>query len=170
MNNITFTYLKQPLHRYTFEAPKIKQWVENNCEGLTLNLFAGETKLNINEIRNDLNLDTNPNLNMDALECCKYLVEKKYKFDTILLDPPYSYRKSMEKYNGRISSPFNQIKDQLSYLTHKHSRIITFGYHSTCMGKKRGFNLIQILLICHGGAQHDTIAIVEEKVKEGFLY
>ena len=44
-----FTHLKTPLHKYTFKAPKIKQWVESQADGYTLNLFAGETNLDIQE-------------------------------------------------------------------------------------------------------------------------
>ena len=49
-----FDYIKCPLHRYTFSVKPIREWTERNCEGKTLNLFAGRTKLNIDEVRNDL--------------------------------------------------------------------------------------------------------------------
>lgn len=45
-----FDYIKCPLHRYTFQVRNIREWTENNCEGRTLNLFAGRTKLNIDEV------------------------------------------------------------------------------------------------------------------------
>ena len=40
-----FDYIKCPLHRYTFQVRNIREWTENNCEGRTLNLFAGRTNL-----------------------------------------------------------------------------------------------------------------------------
>ncbi len=48
-------YIKTPLHRYTFNAPKIKLWVQEYCDNkFVLNLFAGWNKLeNCIEIRND---------------------------------------------------------------------------------------------------------------------
>lgn len=49
-----FTYLVQPPKRYTFEQPKLKEWVEQNCSGKVLNLFAGIVKLNVNEVRVDI--------------------------------------------------------------------------------------------------------------------
>jgi len=49
-----FTYLLQPPKRYTFEQPKLKQWVEKWCVGKVLNLFAGKVKLNVDEYRVDL--------------------------------------------------------------------------------------------------------------------
>ena len=88
---------------------------------------------------------------------------KDNSVDLINCDPPYSYRKGMEKYKGHYTSRFNLIKEEIPRILNKGGIIITFGYHSTFMGKKRGFKLREICLICHGGAQHDTIAIIEER-------
>ena len=155
--DIKFTYIKGPLNKYTFTNKEIKRWVEHYCEGKVLNLFAGKTLLNCDEIRNDINEEMPAHVHMDALECC-WLWEKT-KFNTVLLDPPYSLRKSMEKYDGRISSPFNKIKNAIPKILAPNGIVITFGYHSVSMGKKRGFVQEHILLISHGGAIHDTIVI-----------
>ena len=153
--------MKTPLYKYTFKNRKIRQWVELNCSGRTLNLFAGETKLNIkNEIRNDIREDSNAEYHKDALQFCKNW--KGSKFDTIILDPPYSYRKSMELYDGKISSPFNALKDEICKILNHNGSVITFGYHSVSMGLKRGFIQEKILLMYHGGAIHDTIAVKEK--------
>ena len=40
---------------------------------------------------------------------------------------------------------------------------ISFGWNSCGIGKKRGFELEEILLICHGGHHNDTIVTVERK-------
>ena len=159
---IKFDYIKCPLNRYTFKVKNIKKWVEQECEGLTLNLFAGKTKLDINEIRNDLDKDSLAEYYLDALEFCKFWNKEK-KFDTILLDPPYALRKSMEMYGGRKVSKFNKIKDCIVDMIKDNGKIITFGYHSVSMGKKRGFNIEKIALFSHGGAIHDTIATIERK-------
>lgn len=39
------TLINTNLRRYTFESPKIRQWVESKSNGKVLNLFAGTTKL-----------------------------------------------------------------------------------------------------------------------------
>lgn len=161
---ILFDYICCPLNRYTFSIKPIREWVENECEGLTLNLFAGKTKLNINEIRNDLDKDAIADYHMDALQ---FLREwNGEKFNTILLDPPYAYRKSMEMYNGIICSPFKQLKDEINRVISDNGKTITFGYHSNTMGKWRGFIIEKIALFSHGGAIHDTIASVERKTFE----
>lgn len=159
VKNIEFDYIKSPLHRYTFDVKPIRDWVENVCEGYTLNLFAGKTKLNINEVRNDLDKEALAEYNKDALE----LVTKwrGHKFDTVLLDPPYAYRKSMEMYKGIVASPFRQLKDSIPLILSNNGIVITFGYHSVSMGIKRGFNVERIALFSHGGAIHDTIGTVE---------
>ena len=152
-------YMQTPLHRYTFSNKRIRVWVEENCSGKVLNLFAGETKLNVNEIRNDLRPEAPADFHIDALA---FVTEwKEPKFDTVILDPPYSFRKSMEMYEGKITSPFNALKDKLLLIINPEAAIITFGYHSVSMGKKRGFVQEKILLMSHGGAIHDTIAVKE---------
>lgn len=156
-----FTHLKTPLHKYTFKAPKIKQWVENQCEGFVLNLFAGETILNVNEHRNDIRENMCAQTHMDALQFCR---DTDLVFDTIILDPPYAFRKSMEMYEGAITSPFNKLKNVLSSCLSHNGKVITFGYHSVSMGAKRGFTVEEICVMSHGGAIHDTIATVERRL------
>ncbi len=152
-------YIKCPLNRYTFKVKPIRQWVERTCEGKTLNLFAGITKLDIDEVRNDLDPESLADFRMDALEFIKQW--DGVKFDTILLDPPYAYRKSMEMYGGRMCSPFRQMKDEIPMILNPGGIVITFGYHSNTMGAGRGFHTERIGLFSHGGAIHDTIASVE---------
>ena len=149
------------LRRYTFESPKIKKWVEENSSGLILNLFAGRTRLNPFEVRVDVDPEMDANFHMDALDfvCDSYA----NSFDTIILDPPYSYRKSMEMYNGNYSSRFKLIADNIPRILNPDGRVISFGYHSTFMGKKRGFYLDTMCVFAHGGAQHCTIAIIEKE-------
>jgi len=160
---LQFDYIKCPLNRYTFKVKNIREWVERNCEGTTLNLFAGITKLNIDEIRNDLDtIDAIADYRMDALDFVKKWKGKK--FDTILLDPPYAYRKSMEMYKGIRCSPFRQLKDECPKILSPNGKIITFGYHSNIFGSGRGFIVEKIALFSHGGAIHDTIASVERKI------
>ena len=70
----------------------------------------------------------------------------------------------MEMYKGIKASPFRQLKDAIPGVLHNDGIVITFGYHSNCMGRSRGFTLERIALFSHGGAIHDTIASVERMV------
>lgn len=149
-------FISTNLRKYTFESPKIKEWVESRSEGKVLNLFAGRTKLNLNEVRNDIDISISADYHQDALE----FVNQCGKFDTVILDPPYAYRKAMEKYNGNYSSKFKQIADRLPTIS---DRIISFGYHSSFMGEKREYKIEELCVFGHGGAQHCTIGLVEIK-------
>jgi len=159
---IKFDYIKCPLHRYTFSISPIREWVEATCEGKTLNLFAGKTKLDIDEIRNDMDDDALADYRKDALQFVREW--DGAPFDTILLDPPYAYRKSMEMYKGIVASPFRQLKDAIPRILKPYGLVITFGYHSVVMGYNRGFDVEKVVLFSHGGAIHDTIGSVERYV------
>ena len=152
--------IRTNLRRYTFESPKIKKWVEDNSKGKCLNLFAGKTKLNLDEIRNDIDKEALADFHLDALD---FVRQCKDKFDTIILDPPYALRKAMEMYKGNYSSKFKQIADEITKLCKDDARIISFGYHSTFLGKVRGYELEQLCVFAHGGSQHCTIGIIEKK-------
>jgi len=159
MSEPIIEHIRCPLHRYTFSVKAIRQWVEQRCEGRVLNLFAGPTKLAVDELRNDLDSAMPADHHLDALQFLREWQGKR--FDTILLDPPYAIRKSMELYKGIVCSPFRQLKDVIPACLAPGGLVITFGYHSVVMGRNRGFTLERLVIFSHGGAIHDTIASVE---------
>jgi hypothetical protein len=160
-----FTYLTQPPKRYTFQQPKLKEWIEKNSYGRVLNLFAGLIKLNVDsEIRVDVSEDMDADYYMDAYEFVKMAADKGMEFDTIILDPPYNIRKSREKYNGKYIGSFTKIKNELTKILSDRGIIISLGYDSVGMSKKRAFRKKAICLVCHGGDHNDTICLVEEKI------
>lgn len=159
MREVVLTYINTPIRRYTFEAPKIREWVEDRATGKVLNLFAGRTKLNLDEFRVDLREDMVADWYGDALE---FVTTTDLKFDTIILDPPYGLRKSMTKYNGATVSNYKLITSNLPRLMNKDAHTISFGYSSVGMGKSNGYEKIEVMLMCHGGAQHDTIAVIDK--------
>jgi hypothetical protein len=156
------SYFRTTLLRYTFDSAKTLEWVVGECEGRVLNLFAGLNILPVNEVRNDINEEMPADHHMDAVDFLVWWRDKGYfKFNTIILDPPYSYRKGMRKYEGRTCSNFRTVKDLIPEVLEEGGKVITFGYHSVSMGRSRDFEPEQLLVIGHGGAQHDTLVIVE---------
>jgi len=154
------TLINTNLNKYTFKSKKIKNWVEQNCGNNVLNLFAGDTLLDVNEIRNDVDTDRVAMYHKDVYDfICEW---DDNKFDTIILDPPYSYRKSMKFYNGKYSSKFKLIADKIPEILTENGIVISFGYHSTFMGKTRNFELKELCVFAHGGAQHCTIGLIEQ--------
>lgn len=148
------------LRRYTFQSLKIKKWVEDNSFGKVLNLFAGKTKLDLNETRNDIDGDMPSEYHQDAVDFVKGW--SGHKFNTIILDPPYAYRKAMEMYNGNYTSRFRLLADLIPNILETNGKVISFGYHSTFLSKKRNATLTKLCVFAHGGAQHCTIGIIEQ--------
>ena len=153
--------IKTNLRRYTFESPKILKWVQGHCHGRVLNLFCGSTQIGRDELRVDADKGVSPDFVADSVDFVREWTGEE--FDTIIVDPPYSYRKSMEMYDGRYSSRFKQLADEIPEILSEKGKVISFGYHSTFLGKVRGFDLEQLCVFAHGGAQHCTIGIVESK-------
>ena len=157
----TTEIIRTRLRRYTFEVDKIREWVERQCSGRVLNLFAGYNLLNVDEVRNDLDPDAPADYHLDCLDFVNTWDGEP--FDTVVLDPPYAIRKSMEMYGGRKVSRFKLLADALPRILTENARIISFGYHTTFMGAGRGFGLEHLCVFAHGGSQHATIAIIEVK-------
>lgn len=157
-DKIDFIYLSQPPKKWTFEQPKLKLWLEKWSTGKVLNLFAGKTRLNLDEFRVDCNSEMDADWYGDAYE---FVTTTDKRFDTIILDPPYSARKSKEKYNGNYIGSFTKIKNKLSKILNPNGIVIILGYDSVGMSKSRGFEKIAICLICHNGDHNDTICLVE---------
>jgi hypothetical protein len=180
-----FSYFKASINCYTFKVPKIREWIENHCEGLlVLNLFGGTTRLTkCIEISNDLAHETIPKkgkkperisttYHLDALDCIKMLnneigqpLRTYGKFDVVIIDTPYSFRKSMEFYQGHKASKMPQIHDIIPNILAPNGKVITFGYWASAMGAKRGFYTDEVAIFDHSGAIHSTLACVEKRIQ-----
>lgn len=121
---------------------------------------------------NDLNPATKADYHMDALEFAEVLTTKT-QCDLLILDPPYSPRQISECYKsiGREcsmhdtqSSFWTKIRDAFHPLLAQGGIALSFGWNSNGMGKKRGYEIIEILLVAHGGAHADTICVAERKL------
>ena len=159
---MTLTFIQTPIRRYTFQSLKIKKWVESKVTGDVLNLFAGKVKLNCDETRNDIDPNMISEYHKDALD---FVVDCKNAFDVVILDPPYSYRKGMELYRGNYVSKFRRLADEMPRIVKDLGCVISFGYHTTFIGERRGFKLEELCIFGHSGAQHATIAIIERKMR-----
>lgn len=159
------TYLQQPPKKWTFEQPRLKQWIEERCEGFTLNLFAGKTKLNIPEFRVDISNEFAPDIVDDAFVfVCKAIELKQDRYDTIILDPPYNIRKAREKYKGKWIGALTKIKNKLPEILMPKGIIFSLGYDSVGMSKSRRFEKEELCVVCHGGDHNDTLILKERKL------
>ncbi len=110
---------------------------------------------------------------MDAMTFCEDLVKEKSLFNGILFDPPYSYRQVTEHYKviGKKATQedtstrfYNRVMNPATKLIEPGGYAISFGWNSNGFGKNRGFKIIEILLVAHGGHHNDTIVTVERKI------
>jgi len=94
----------------------------------------------------------------------------------VLFDPPYSPRQIAEVYksvglavgvedtqNGRL---YSETRDLLAPKIEPGGIAISCGWNSSGFGRARGFKIVEILMVCHGGAHNDTIVTVESKIQE----
>lgn len=62
------------------------------------------------------------------------------------------------------ASYWSRMKDEIARILSPEGLCISFGWNSNGIGKKRGFEILEILLVAHGGAHNDTICMVEKKI------
>ena len=55
--------------------------------------------------------------------------------------------------------------DEIKRIVKPDGRVLCFGWNSAGVGKTRGFELKEILLVPHGGSKNDTICTYEEKTQ-----
>lgn len=160
-------------NKWTFQIPPIAELVSRyvgDGKGW-IDPFAGETSPA--EFTNDLNLERKTTHHMDALD---FLRSFTGHYKGVLFDPPYSLRQVKECYEslGRDFT-FEDSHDVGRWTKHKLNiarllpvggLVLSFGWNSQGMNKQNGFEVIEGLLVCHGGAHNDTIVTVEMKVRE----
>lgn len=154
----------------TFQIKPIANLIHNYAYGKIIDPFANSNKLAT--VTNDLDTQYDTDYHMDALEFLKMFEDESV--DTVLYDPPYSVRQVSECYK-KMGKTVNMETTQASYWSKQKKQIgrivkpdgiaISCGWNSGGIGKKYGFEIIEILLVPHGGAHNDTIVVVEKKVK-----
>lgn len=131
--------------------------------------FANKSRLA--KITNDLNPEMKADYSLDAVDFLKMFEDKSVDF--VFYDPPYSLRQVSECYKNvgipvtmetTQSSWRTKHINEISRITKANGIVISFGWNSSGVGKKRGFEIIEILLVAHGGSHNDTICTVERKI------
>ena len=154
----------------TFDIKPIKKFILNytNPELIILDPFANKNK--IGTITNDLDPQFKTTYNLDALEFLKLMPNNSA--DLILYDPPYSPRQVSECYKkmGKTvnmqttqSSFWGNLKKEIQRVTKPKGIVLSFAWNSNGIGKTKGFNLVEVLIVAHGGNHNDTICVAEQK-------
>ena len=59
---------------------------------------------------------------------------------------------------------FPKFKKKISELLKKNQHCISFGWNTCGLGKKNNMEIVEILIVCHGGNRNDTLVVVEKKI------
>ena len=156
----------------TFQIKPIKEFVERNLENrsVIVDPFANECKYGT--ITNDLNPDYSTDYHMDALDFLKMIPDESV--DAVIYDPPYSLRQVSECYKNvgiAVTTETTQASwrarhlDEIMRVLKVGGVVLCFGWNSNGIGKTRGFELLEILIVPHGGSHNDTICTCEVKAR-----
>lgn len=154
----------------TFKIKPIKEFVERSIKDclVIVDPFANSCKYGI--ITNDLNPEYDTDYHMDALDFLKMF--EANSVDCVIYDPPYSLRQVSECYKGvgiAVTMETTQSSwrarhlDEIARILKTGGVCLCFGWNSNGVGKKRGFEMQEILLVAHGGSKNDTICTLELK-------
>ena len=158
-NKNTFTILpiKEVVERYVAKSDIVVDPFANNCAYGT--------------IRNDLNPEFDTQYHLDALEFLKMLPDASA--DLVLYDPPYSITQASECYKsyGKEKLEVNVAnmkywalcKDNIARILKPDGCVICCGWNTNGLGIGRGFEMLEVLIVSHGGSKNDTLVTVEKK-------
>jgi hypothetical protein len=122
---------------------------------------------------NDIDPSTSAESHKDAEDFVRGLAANGHKVALAIFDPPYSPRQISECYKGfgrevtaadtQNASLYKRVRDALDVIVEPGGIVLSFGWQSVGMGINRGYELIETMLVAHGGAHNDTICIAERK-------
>ena len=171
MNDIYFERVWSMPNGNTFTIKPIKEFVEVevNKGGVIVDPFANSCKYGT--ITNDLNPEFDTTYHMDALKFLQSIETESA--DLVLYDPPYSISQASELYKsyGREKLEVNVAnmkywalcKDNVARILKVGGRVICCGWNTNGLGKNRGFEMTNILIVAHGGSKNDTLVTLEYK-------
>ncbi len=155
----------------TFSVPPIRDFIRRWLTGASIDPFARNGRLAT--VRNDLNPTTAAEYHMDAADFCRLMEVEGRTFDSALFDPPYSPRQISEVYQSigrevtgkdtQNAALYKRVRDALDPIVKPGGVVLSFGWNSAGMGLGRNYDLMDMLVVCHGGGHNDTICIAERK-------
>jgi hypothetical protein len=122
---------------------------------------------------NDINPNTKSTYHLEAESFHHKLREMGVKADLWIFDPPYSPRQLKECYNsfgrkmqledGQTCRLRKIWRESILPVLSDDAVVLSFGWNTVGMGKKMGFSIKEILLVCHGSDHNDTICMAETR-------
>ena len=171
MANVKYNRIWEMPNSNTFSIKCIRKLIYKylNPEMKSIDPFANKCKLA--KITNDLNPEYDTDFHLDAVDFLKQFADNSIDF--IFYDPPYSSRQVSECYKNvgmEVTMETTQASwrtkniNEISRILKPNGIVMCFGWNSSGVGIKRGMELIEVLLVSHGGSHNDTICTVERKL------
>ena len=136
---------------------------------LIVDPFAGNST--VGSFTNDLNPDKSAQYHLDAIAFLDLMKTCGHIADAVLFDPPYSPRQISEVYNkvglstgqetGQNGALYKRVHSALDRLLKPGGLAISCGWNTCGFGKN--YELLEVLIVAHGGAHNDTLVTVERK-------
>lgn len=159
-NKETFSMIPASELISTYVNVENNRWVDPFARNSTIAYYT-----------NDINPHTSAKSHMDALEFLKTF--ETGSIDGVLFDPPYSLRQIKECYDGMGKSLtqeetqyfYSNVKKEICRILKEGGICISFGWNSGGVSSKEyKMEILEILLMAHGGVHNDTIATVQRKL------
>jgi hypothetical protein len=158
----------------TFSIQPVREFVMRYITPDSCDPFARNSEIAADTI--DLNPETKAKHHMEAQAFLTQMADEGRRYSSVLFDPPYSPRQISEVYQScglkvgmeetQSARLYSRCRDQIARLVPVGGHVLSFGWNTVGMGLDRGFELVEILLVCHGGAHNDTICIAERRAVE----
>lgn len=165
----------------TFDVKPLRLFAEKWIHGVSVDPFARDCKLAT--ITNDLNPATDADYHMDAFDFILWLEKNGIAPDCVVFDPPYSPRQAADCYQAAGVDPktleavkrrkgnawqrtknWKEERDAITRIQKPGGVVLSFGWDSNGQGKGRGYEIVDMLLVCHGACHNDTICVAERKL------
>lgn len=157
--------------KWTFEIKPIQSLLQRyNVGSGWIDPFCGEKSPA--EFRNDLN-PKNQHAEFHE-EAYDFLMLKPWPVKGVLFDPPYSLTQVSRSYKDigltfkgkeNPTGGFPNVRARLAELLPVGGIAISFGWNTCGLGKKNRMEIVELLVICHGGNRNDTLCTVEQKIE-----
>jgi hypothetical protein len=157
----------------TFDIKPIGDFVRRylNKSMISVDPFARNSKMAL--MTNDLNPDTSADNHMTARDFLLWIKNTGVNPDLVIFDPPYSIGQIKQCYNdfgleftqhdAQYMPAWVEERDLIKEILSDDGVVLSFGWNTNCMGKTRGFDIVEIMLVAHGGPHNDTICVAERK-------
>lgn len=158
-------------NKYTFRIRPLLDIIQRYklSDETWIDPFAG--RYSPAEIRNDLNPDMPTEFHLEASEFVGQF--DTASIDGVIFDPPYSLTQVSRSYKDiglafkgkeNPTGGFPKVRDHIARIVRTGGHVISYGWNTVGMGKRRGFKPVEYLICSHGGNRNDTLVVVEQRL------